>query len=74
MHAIISEKKWFDSGANKRKRQKEKTRKHEEALTITPTLFDLRFKHTAAAEHQTEQKPTPSSDGNMEETLSSSCS
>ena len=38
----MPEKKRFDnSGASKRKRQKEKTQKHEEVLSKTPTLFDL---------------------------------
>ena len=69
MYAIMSEKKRFDSGASKRKRQKEKTWKHEEGLSKTPTLFDLGFKHTTATEHQTEKTTTPSSDGNMEKAL-----
>ena len=69
MYAIMSEKKRFDSGAIKRKRQKDNSRKHEEGLSKTPTLFDLGFKHTTATEHQTEKTTTPSSDGNMEKAL-----
>ena len=46
-------------------KEKDKKRRHEKVLSKTATLFDLEFKHTAAAEHQTEQKTTPSSDGNM---------
>ena len=38
-------------------------------LSKTPNLFDLGFKHTAAAKHHTEQTTTPPSDGNIEEAL-----
>ena len=70
---IMSEKKRFESGASKRKKQQEKMLKHEELLSKCPKLFDFGFKCNAApaVEQQTEQTKDASQpsdfDGNMKE-------
>ncbi|XP_075036084.1 WD repeat domain phosphoinositide-interacting protein 2 isoform X2 [Mixophyes fleayi] len=67
---IMSEKKKFESGASKRKRQQEKTRKHEELLSQYSKLFDIGFKPkagTAALQQPelavAEEQPQPTTTG-----------